>query len=144
MVKDTFLDDGHRSQQQPKMGKRAKERHTQGSGQKRELSGASNMAKEHWGLRPCYCASLRITYVPFCHSPLLYLFLVLFKMSSIKITITVVSGICLYFKMSACTLAPLARVFHSSLKEKERDQEWESKATITNKAYLIRQCTIIL
>lgn len=59
-----FLVDGHRSQQQSEMGMRGKERHTQGSGQMglRELSGTSNMDKEHWGLRTWYCASVRITY----------------------------------------------------------------------------------
>lgn len=49
MVKDTFLDGGYRSQQQPEMGRRGKETYTQGSGQKdyRELSGTSRIDKEH-------------------------------------------------------------------------------------------------
>lgn len=34
MVKDTFLDDGYRSQQEPEIGKRRMEKHTEGSGQK--------------------------------------------------------------------------------------------------------------
>lgn len=71
MVKDTFLDDGSRSQQQPEIRKNGKERHTQDSGQKgwRELSGAPSMDKSIGGLnKPCYYASVRIIYVaPFYH-----------------------------------------------------------------------------
>lgn len=107
-VKDTFLDDGYRRQQQPEIRKRGKERHTQGRRARENCQEHLAWTRNVGGLnKSCYYASVRIIYVaPFYHPPpfFRYTFPVLFKISSIEITITVISGICPYFKMSACRL----------------------------------------
>lgn len=148
-VKDAFLDSEERSQQQPEIGKREGKPKAVGSRAREICQEPLSQTRGVAGLnKPCYCASVWIIYEsPFYHPPHPFLctFPVLFKISSIKNIITVIS-------VSALILRCLRAIFNSfikgvsqqSLKAKKRDQKWESKATVTNNAYLIRQHPIIL
>jgi len=66
---------------------------------------------------------------------------VLFKLSSIEITITALTARCLHATFFNSSIKGVSQ---QSLKAKEGDQNWESKSTVANEAYLIRQYPIIL
>lgn len=78
MVRDMFLDDGYRSQQQPEIGKRGKERQAQvGRGARENCQEHLAWTRSVGGLnKPCYYASVRIIYVtPFYHPPPFFIYI---------------------------------------------------------------------